>query len=164
MHQNYYYWSINARNMEKIRKWHSNYKITILPLEAMLLDLISKNYHKFIISCISWICNLYINLTLFKARNNRVYPKAIKLRKLVTGATGHRSDIQRYEREASGGGYKMVSLYVANGGRTWRWSSRPRLAREDEREGNSFDVASTRYIPNTSSVQNALSFASSCTL
>ena len=32
--------------MQKLQKWHLSYKITILPLQATLLNLISKNYHK----------------------------------------------------------------------------------------------------------------------
>ena len=45
----------------------------------------------------------------------------IKFQKLVTRFMGLGSDMQRYEREARGGGYKVVALHVANDGRGgWR--------------------------------------------
>ena len=81
--------NMNAQNMQKLRKWHLSYKITIFSLEASLLDLIFKNIYKVRITYISWIHNFYINLTWFKAWNNRFYPKATKLRKLKMRAMGH---------------------------------------------------------------------------
>ena len=44
--------------------------------------------------------------------------------------------MQRYEGVVGGGDYKVVGLYVANGGRKWRWSSQLRLARGKKEEGN----------------------------
>ena len=43
----------------------------------------------------------------------------IKLRKPVTGATGHEFDMEMHEEGAGDGGYMMMVLHVANSGRGW---------------------------------------------
>ena len=85
-------------------------------LGGNILGLISKNYYGLIYTWISWIHSLYDNLTKFQTWNNIFLSKAIKLWKLVTGATSLKIYMQRYRGEARDGGYEMKSLQaVANG-------------------------------------------------
>ena len=50
-------------------------------------------------------------------------PKLTKLRKLVTRATSHGFDMQRYKGEVGGDRKLVVALYVANDGHGGWWSS-----------------------------------------
>ena len=52
--------------------------------EGDFLDLISKNYYEFLFMWISWLHNLFYNLTIIYAYNNNFSMKTIKFRKLVT--------------------------------------------------------------------------------
>ena len=65
-------------------------------------------------------------------------PKLTKLRKLVTRATGHGFDMQRYKRVASGGRKLGVVLHVANDGHRWR---KERKGRKGRRVGQGLLVA-----------------------
>ena len=86
-----------------------------------MLGLTFKNYYKVVITWISWLHNLFYNLTTNKAWINIITTKRIKFRKLISGTIDLETRMRKYHSEARDGGYAMVSVHAAIKIRCWRW-------------------------------------------
>ena len=89
-----------------------------------MLNLTSKNYYRIVLTRISWLRNLFCNLTTNYAWNNIVTTKMIKLRKLMTEAMNVETWIQKYRGENRDDNYDVVPMHASYNGQRqwWRWS------------------------------------------
>ena len=93
-----------------------------------MLGLTSKNFYGIVLTYISWIHNLFRNLTTIYAWNNYVSSKATKFRKLITWATDIKIQIRKNRYKAHNSDFDILPLYVLDSGwqRWWWWlKSRP---------------------------------------
>ena len=77
-----------------------------------MLVLTFKIYYGVVITWISWLHNLFHDLMANCAWNNIITTKAIKLWKLVTGATDLEIRMQGHSEIIAGGDWLVVDLHV----------------------------------------------------
>ena len=108
-----------------------NYQFTI---GGDFFSLISKNYYRVIFTWISWILNLFHNLTNIYTWNNSILPKAINLQKLVTEGMNLKIRMQEHREKACDSGYPVKPFYATidgrNGGGGWKSHDHQRKASE----------------------------------
>ena len=86
-----------------------------------MLGLTFKNYHGVVLTWISWLLNLFSDLTTNDAWINYYTTKAIKLWKLVTWATDLKIRKRKYHYEAHNNNYSILPLNVSNNGQRRWW-------------------------------------------
>ena len=92
-----------------------------------MLVLTSKNYYKIILTRISWLCNLFHDLTTRNARFIYISSKVMKLWKFIFWATDVKIWNRKHHYKACNSSIHNLHVHIISSDQRWQWR-RPKLA------------------------------------